>query len=134
MAGSQRSKKEANPKLKPLFAKLLERQLLNGTISDKENDVIQTAKFPNDNADLTHIPNNVQVVETFPTSKSKDTMWVTLKAPSDKDEFTTLKWPSDSDEDIESLRDLEIARDCTPSDIVTLKYPSDTDELTMPKL
>ena len=119
-------------KLAPLFAKLLENQFPKGSVSDQENDVLETRKFPNDNADLTHVPNNCQVVDILSTNKSCDTIFVTLKYPSDKDEFVTLKWPSDSDEDISSLKDFKIASSNTEkgSDIVTLKFPSDTDEMT----
>lgn len=117
----------------PLFAKLLESHFPKNTSSTKENDVIETKKYPNDNADLSHVPHDVQIVDMRPTNKSSDTIWVTLKYPSDKDEFVTLKYPSDSDEDYASLKDLQISSAITnkaiDNDIVTLKYPSDNDEL-----
>lgn len=133
MAKKQTSPKlDKRGKLAPLFAKLLESQFPKNTVSNQENDLIETQKFPNDNADLTNVPGNTQVIDILSTNKSCDTIFVTLKYPSDKDEFMTLKWPSDSDEDIASLKEYQIAsaNKDKEQDIVTLKFPSDNDEMT----
>ena len=132
------AKKKVSPKidrggkLEPLFAKLLEKQFPKGTVSNQENDLIETRKFPNDNADITHVPADCQVLDILSTNKKCDTIFVTLKYPSDTDEFMTLKWPSDNDEDIKSYKDFQVASAKTDkgTDVVTLKFPSDNDEMT----
>lgn len=123
-------------KLQPLFAKLLEGQFFKNTNSNQENDVIETLKYPNDNADLTNVPGNTQMVDMIITNRNCDTIYVTLKYPSDKDEFMTLKYPSDSDEDLWTYKRHQqhsaITLKSQDRDVITLKYPSDSDELTAP--
>jgi len=127
-----RKKSSLSSKRAPLFAELLESHFPKNTSSNKKNDVLETKKYPNDNADLSHVPAGVQIVDMQPTDKNCDTIWVTLKYPSDTDEFVTLKYPSDSDEDITTVKDYQISRAVTNKtkdrDMVTMKYPSDNDE------
>ena len=130
MASKKKSK--SSSKKSPLFAKLLESHFPDNTSSNQKNDVIETQKYPNDNADLSHVPHNVQVVDMKATSKNRDTVYVTLKYPSDTDEYVTLKYPSDTDEYFESMKDYQAARagkiKAAGDFPVTMKYPSDDDE------
>jgi len=135
MAARKKSSKKASgsSKLTPLFAKLLETHFPKNTSSNQQNDVIETKKYPNDNADLSHVPQNVQVLDMKATSKNSDTIWITLKYPSDTDEYVTLKYPSDSDEDFASMKDYQSARASATNSqnrdfYVTMKYPSDDDD------
>jgi len=130
---SAKKKSKSSSKKSPLFAKLLESHFPENTSSNKKNDVIETKKFPNDNADLSHVPQDVQVVDMKATSKNSDTVYVTLKYPSDTDEYVTLKYPSDSDDDFASMRDLHNAKSSGKKSKLggvneTMKYPSDNDE------
>ena len=130
MAKSKRGSTDPEQKkLAPLFAKLLVSHFPKGTVSNQENDTVETKKYPNDNADMSHVPGDLQHLGTHITRKSTDTIFVTLKYPSDKDEFMTLKWPSDCDEDLCSHRSF-LTASASEEKPITLKYPSDKDELT----
>lgn len=119
------AKKAAKPKL-PFYATLLSKQETTGLkATSKENDSIQTKKYPNDEADVVY-KKDAGKVYSFPgamTTRRTDQVIVTLKYPSDTDEPITLKYPSDDD---------ELVTKKWPSDsdepAQTLKYPSDSDE------
>lgn len=115
-------KKAAAPKL-PFYAQLLTNQETSRLkATNKDNDSMQTEKYPNDEADVVY-KNEAGNVYSFAgavTSKKKDQVVITLKYPSDSDEAVTMKYPSDTDEDIVvALKDLGTA------DIKTTRYPSD---------
>lgn len=117
------AKKAAKPKL-PFYATLLSKQETTGLkATSKDNDSIQTKKYPNDEADVVY-KNEAGRVAAFPgamTSKRTDQVVVTLKYPSDSDEAITMKYPSDDDE-------LTTEKWFSDKGWQTRKYPSDNDE------
>lgn len=113
----------------PLFARFLENQKPGGMGTDKINDVIDTPKYPHDNADIMGNTGQMQVARVEATNKKKDTIYHTLKYPSDRDEFITMKYPSDDDEGHPQFRQTGQGNVYRGEDgPITLKAPSDDDE------
>jgi hypothetical protein len=115
------AKKTATPKL-PFYAQLLTKQAASGLkATNKENDSMQTEKYPNDEADVLY-KNEAGMVYSFAgdvTGKRKDQVVVTLKYPSDTDEAVTMKYPSDDDEVVSAVK--EVAK----AEFKTTRYPND---------
>jgi hypothetical protein len=114
-------KKKAAPKL-PFYAHLLTRQEASRVkATNKENDNMQTEKYPNDEADVvfTKEAGNAYSFPGAVTGKKADQVVTTLKFPSDNDEAVTMKYPSDGDEVVITAEHLKAG------DIKTTRYPSD---------
>jgi hypothetical protein len=114
-------KKKAAPKL-PFYAHLLTKQEATRVkATNKENDSMQTEKYPNDEADVVFVK-EAGAAYSFPgavTGKRADQIVTTLKFPSDTDEAKTMKYPSDGDEVAITAEHLKAG------DFKTTRYPSD---------
>lgn len=116
----------------PLFAKYLESQKESSFGTNKRNDDINTPKYPYDNSDISNVNPNMQVIGIKTTNKKNDTIYTTLKYPSDSDEYITMKYPSDADE---AYKEISGAVPPPPSETqmavlekATNKWPSDQDD------
>lgn len=119
----------------PLFAKFLENQKEESIGTNKKNDDIDTPKYPYDNSDITNVNPQMQVLGIQTTNKKSDTIYQTLKYPSDRDEWVTLKYPSDSDEQYSrSSETYDYAQESKVkaelNQLATQKYPSEEDDAT----
>lgn len=114
----------------PLFAKFLESQKDSTVGTNKRNDDINTPKYPYDNSDISNASPNMQVVGIQTTNKKKDTIYSTMKYPSDTDEYVTLKYPSDADDIVgKDPKDTQTSLvDLAVLERATTKWPSDNDD------
>lgn len=118
----------------PLFAKFLESQRNQPLGTNKKNDDIDTPKYPYDNSDITNVNPSMQVLGIQTTNKKTDTIYQTLKYPSDRDEYVTLKYPSDADESHMEHKDYSLENKeknaISIAEKATQKWPSEEDDTT----